>query len=240
MKRIAKILILSLVCVCCAVGFAACEEKKDDITPDEYFTFTLLDDDSYEISAKKTDNMPANMVLPSTRNGKAVTSIGISAFVHCSNLTSITIPDSVKIIWDAAFVHCSNLTSITIGNGVTSIGDGAFYNCSSLTSITIGNSVTSIGDYTFSRCGSLTSVTIPDSVTSIGGIAFSDCRSLTSITIGNRVKSIGESALSGCINLTSITFNGTKAQWQAISKGWIWKSGVPATIVHCTDGDVNI
>jgi hypothetical protein len=78
-------------------------------------------------------------------------------------------------------MDCTNLTSVTIGNSVTSIGSKAFVACSGLTSVTIPNSVTSIGDYAFQWCSSLTSVTIGNSVTSIGDYAFYGCSSLTSI-----------------------------------------------------------
>ena len=133
-----------------------------------------------------------------------VTSIGDAAFFWCSELTSVTIPNSVTSIGYSAFSGCSGLTSITIPNGVTSIGDSAFSGCSGLTSITIPNSVTSIGDDAFYRCSGLTSITIPNSVVSIGGEAFSGCKVLTSITIPNSVTSIGEFAFSGCSILTSI------------------------------------
>ena len=89
----------------------------------------------------------------------SVTSIGNSAFLGCSGLTSITIPDGVTIIGDSAFFGCSSLKSITIPNGVTGICDCAFYGCSRLTSITIGNGITSIGYYAFYNCSSLTSIT---------------------------------------------------------------------------------
>ncbi|MBR3708637.1 MAG: leucine-rich repeat domain-containing protein, partial [Lentisphaeria bacterium] len=59
------------------------------------------------------------------------------------------------------FRHCTDLTSITIPDSVTSIGLYAFSRCSSLTSITIPDSVTSIGRWAFSRCSSLKSITIP-------------------------------------------------------------------------------
>ncbi len=71
----------------------------------------------------------------------SVTSIGGAAFYGCSELTSVTIPNSVTSIGESAFEGCSGLTSLTIPNSVTSIGDEAFRGCSGLTSVTIGNSV---------------------------------------------------------------------------------------------------
>ncbi len=128
-----------------------------------------------------------------------------NAFVYCSELTSITIPDSVTIIGNYAFSCCSALSSVTIPNSVTTIGESGFLKCASLTSITIPNSVTSIGKRAFQGCTSLTSITIPNSVTSIGGRAFEGCTNLASITIPNSVTSIGECAFKGCTNLASIT-----------------------------------
>ena len=138
-------------------------------------------------------------------DGSKVTSIGVYAFMFCTSLTSVTIPDSVTSIGGGAFYNCTSLTSVTIPDSVTSIGHSTFARCTSLTSVTIGNGVTSIGDYAFDGCSSLTSITIPDSVTSIGGGAFYGCTSLTSVTIGNGVTSIRDGAFSDCDSLTSVT-----------------------------------
>ena len=135
----------------------------------------------------------------------SVTSIGNFAFQNCSGLTFITIPNSVTSIGVGAFQSCSSLTFITIPNSVTSIGSSAFSDCSGLISFTIPNSVTSIENFAFAGCSSLTFITIPNSVTSIGDRAFQSCSSLTSITIPNSVTSIGIQAFSGCSGLTSIT-----------------------------------
>jgi len=175
-------------------------------------------------------NASGELYIPSTYEGKPVTSIGGSAFSGCSRLTSVRIPDSVTSIGDRAFRYCSNLTNVTIGNSVTSIegwtfdycgsltsvripesvtsiGKKAFAHCSSLTSVTIANSVTSIGDLAFYDSVSLTSVTIPDSVISIGSRAFEYC-GLTSVIIGMSVTSIGWNAFVYCNSLESITFRG--------------------------------
>lgn len=135
----------------------------------------------------------------------SVTEIGDSAFYECTDLTSVTIPNSVTEIGESAFLACSGMTSITIGNSVTKIGEYAISGCTGLTSITIPNSVTSIGECAFFANRGLTSVTIGNSVTEIGDCAFYDCTGLTSVTIPNSVTKIDGDAFSGCAGLTSVT-----------------------------------
>lgn len=134
----------------------------------------------------------------------SVTCIGRGALSRLS-ITSIIIPNSVTRIGADAFRCCYSMTNITLPNNLTSIEETAFSFCRNLTSIVIPNSVTSIGEYAFRECYSLTSITIPDNVTSIGGHAFEDCSGLTSIFIPNSVTSIGEYSFRGCFGLTSVT-----------------------------------
>ena len=145
----------------------------------------------------------------------------------------------VKSIYDSAFKN-AKITKVIIPDSVTSIGPYAFSSCASLTSIEIPNSVTYIGSAAFNSCSSLTSIEIPDGVTSIEKYAFSNCTSLTSIEIPNSVTSIGDYAFEYCRSLTSIAFNGTISEWNNISEGSGWKSGVPATYVQCLDGRVEL
>ena len=141
----------------------------------------------------------------------SVTSIGSYAFEGCDNLqyneydnafylgnaenlylvlikakdmsiSSVTIPDSTKVIYEGAFSGCSGLTSVTIPDSVTSIGISAFNGCSAEIIWGDDPQITEIGDSAFSGYKGR-SITIPDSVTSIGRYAFYDCTSLESISI---------------------------------------------------------
>ena len=64
-----------------------------------------------------------------------VTRIGEYAFIQCTALTSVTIPDSVTRIGAYAFTDCTALTSVTIPSSVTRIGKGAFSGCTALTEV---------------------------------------------------------------------------------------------------------
>ena len=59
------------------------------------------------------------------------------------------------------YINDTEVTNLTIPNSVTSIGQYTFYNCSSLTSVTIPNSVTNIGEGAFWGCSGLTSAEAP-------------------------------------------------------------------------------
>ena len=98
--------------------------------------------------------------------------------------------------------------------------------------------LTGLNKGAFRVCSGLTSVIIPDGVTRIGDDAFMACSGLTSVTIGNSVTSIGRSAFWYCSGLTSINYNGTKAQWSAISKESYWNNYTGNYTIHCTDGDI--
>ena len=126
--------------------------------------------DAYIYYNLNTSNKTATVTYDTTGRNKYSGSVTISSTISYQSTTYI-----VKNIGVSAFSGCSNLTSVTIPNSVTSIGKLAFFNCFGLTSLTMSSNVTSIGNYAFGECKKLTTITIPKSVTSISYCAFYNC-----------------------------------------------------------------
>ena len=93
-------------------------------------------------------------------------------------------------------------------------------------------------DNKYSANVSLTEVIIPEGRTRIALGVFSGCYNLAKVTMPSTMSSIVDLAFDSCSNLTEITYNGTKAQWNNVSKDNAFYNLSNLT-VHCTDGDVN-
>ncbi|MBK8475642.1 MAG: leucine-rich repeat domain-containing protein [Opitutaceae bacterium] len=158
------------------------------------------------------------VTIPSTINGKPVTSIGYGAFSNCTGLTNVTIPDSVAYIANSAFYGCPKLADVVIPTSVTFIGDNAFYRCAVLTSVTIPASVSSIGASAFAVCARLVSIDVAPAnpaYISVNGVLFTKTlasllsyptgRLQTSYSIPSGVISIEDYAFSECSILTNVT-----------------------------------
>jgi hypothetical protein len=159
-----------------------------------------------------------------------VAAIGDRAFENCSSLSSVSIPESVKIIGAYAFSLCKSLDGLAIPKGVASVGDSAFRGCESLKSAEIPDGVKAIGEGVFASCRSLSHVRIPKGVTSIGDWAFSGCESLRAVEIPERVRTIGVGAFEGCRSLKALSIpNGVTSigNWAFNGCGSLKAVGIP-------------
>ena len=101
----------------------------------------------------------------------------------------LIIPDGITSIEGGAFLGCSKLEAISIPESVTTIESHAFEN-SGLKSVVIPGSVETIEESVFSCCTELKKVIIKDGVETIGRLAFEFCTGLTDITIPSSVTEI--------------------------------------------------
>lgn len=84
--------------------------------------------------AFENNGEPVSISMPS-----GITKIGKRAFEN-TNITLVSLPNSLQIIGDEAFYGCNQLSgSITVGQNVKEIGCNAFGNCEKLINITISN-----------------------------------------------------------------------------------------------------
>ena len=152
------------------------------------------------------------------KEGTAVIAAG--AFSECGELTSVSLPSSIKGIGHEAFSGCEKLETVTVaeGNEILCAGEdafkdtpllnnagGALYVGSALVkagnpggSFEINGGTTCVADCAFAGSVSLTSVSMPDSMRIIGSRAFADCTLLRTATLPEGVTEIGDYAFSGC------------------------------------------
>lgn len=174
---------------------------------------------------------PRGRVTAEVKEG--VTAIGPYAFFMCFDLTSVTLPSTLKTVKEQAFHYCEALTDCTLPDGLERVENSAFFGCESWTGVdNIPDSVQYIGPYAFTECkgsrlvipegitrieefafwgyeSGLTEIVLPSTLTSIGNSAFAWAKDVTSLTIPEGVTSIGEQAFGRMDSLQSVTLPST-------------------------------
>ena len=123
------------------------------------------------------------------------------AFQDCTNLTTVTMPDTVEDIRSCAFKNTPRLTSVKLSANLDFISTNAFSH-SGLTAIELPESLTGIGTHAF-EFTPLTSIEIPDSVEFSQG-AFYQCTALASVKLPADLEENNPLLFQGCTSLKSI------------------------------------
>ena len=144
---------------------------------------------------------------------------GITKLAGCfkgfSEMTEVSLPDSVGSISSGCFSECTSLKSITIPSSVKEIGETTFEGCTNLESIIVdpqNRNLKSIEGDVYSKDGTKmiycaygkTYVEIPQGVNTIEKSAFSFNENIRSVKIPNSVTEIEEGAFRACTALESI------------------------------------
>ncbi len=208
--------------------------ENNQVTPPETDNIFISGDYKYRILSDGTAEITnytgsdANVEIPETIDGKAITSIDFYAFGECTNIESVKIPENVKFIDWHAFYGCTNLNNITIPDTVISINNGAFDDTAYVKNesnrenglLYIGkhlidgrnvsgeciikdNTIT-VSDMAFIYNTDITRVTFPESLKRIGDQAFNGCKELREVILPENIQEIDNLAFAGCTGLTEV------------------------------------
>lgn len=258
MKKISKKILAILLAAMCAFSvFAVTASAEENTAEEAYFFDSFLSDlilkdgvyyevysdefDTYasvvdfEINENGESVVAASVTIPETieYNGESfpVTEIGYGAFMDCSTLREITLPETITVIYDYAFCGAAFLEKVVIPETVEfySFGDSVFeytpvlgyfaensddgavilgqnvllaYLGSDKT-YTIPEEIDFIADHCFFMSG-VEKVNFNENILAIPPYAFASCRNLKSITIPDSILDIREGAFSNCTNLEEV------------------------------------
>ena len=133
-----------------------------------------------------------------------------------------------------------HLIASTVTSGSYAVEDVVLYN-GELYEVVGTGTVSSTGQIVFDTVfanRSVSEIIFSDSVVNIQG--FQNCKTVTSVTISKNTENIIMYAFAYCTNLKTINFDGTKSEWNAISKGTNWKVGCSTITVRCSNGNITV
>lgn len=162
--------------------------------------------------------------------------IGRSAFLDCTIIERIILPESLTDIGAYAFYSCTSLCEITLPKDLVAIGESAFSGCTELKEITIPEKVTEIKNFTFSDCSSLEMVTLSDVLVSVDGGAFESCSSLKTIRLPKTLTYFAPSALDNCNALSFVEVDAENPNYASVD-GVLFDKGISSLIKYPAQKD---
>lgn len=175
---------------------------------------------------------------------------------NCDSLTSVSIPDQIKIIGTYAFNSCDNLETVYISKDsqITTINSHAFKACIKLGAFYLPDGLTSFGASgsgcsPVDGCTNLYFVSDPDdtvkpkvyyfptNITSVVGETFKNCKNLNDVIVfHDGITSISDGWAFCGSNDISVVFLGNMENVSTSGNAWNTK----ITLYFCNEGDVSV
>ena len=219
MKRVCIIIVLILL----ALGLCACSRQATKVG----LKLELNENGTYYCVVGVSNLASKNVDIPDTYKGLPVKEVADKAFDGCSNIESISMPESIITVGNSIFYGCNNLTCVSMP-GVVQIDNGVFEGCSTIKDLTIPADflkyvkkqplesititcvgITNIPDNALSGDKFLKQVTISQGITEIGKEAFSECQSLETVGLPQDLLIIDQNAFASCCELKEIVLPST-------------------------------
>jgi hypothetical protein len=183
-----------------------------EIDMNEYarlFSFAPLSENTCAVTAYNGSETASLLVPATDPDGRTVVAIGDRAFMNCTFLRAVTLPDTIESVGVRAFAFCTNLLDIRFGSEcrLASIGNRAFMGCERLTVLRFGRlaHLSNMGRSTFAYCTRLRSVVLPEGMTELAPSLFEGCTALEHIRLPESLTVISTAAFSACGALRVLT-----------------------------------
>ena len=137
---------------------------------------------------------------------EGITELPSDLFNGCKQLTSVTLPSTLRTIGRYAFADCVKLESVDVPQSVKKIEARAFSNTSSLKTCTFHEGIQTLGDHLFSN-SALTSIYIPKTLSTTES-PFSESN-ITDVTFSEGIAKFTNELFKGAGKLTHVTIPAT-------------------------------
>ncbi|MBQ4617976.1 MAG: leucine-rich repeat protein [Clostridia bacterium] len=108
------------------------------------YEYELLEDGTVRLT--EINDLSEVMVIPDTVYGYTVSELGDCLFLRRSNLRTVVVPDTVRVIGAGAFQE-TRIEQVFLPEGLEIIERQAFFCCPELKQVVIPSTVTSIGEH---------------------------------------------------------------------------------------------
>ncbi len=218
---------------------------------------TLLDIHYYSAGAyvyqySGNPDVKVDLVIPDEIFGDEIIGIEANAFKGYTNITSVSLANTIKTIGENAFANCSlknvyyngtlsqwcNIKFANASSNPNCYADGFYINNRFVNKVTMPKGMTQVPDFCFAGCSGIETVELDAKTTSIGNSAFSGCKSLKNINLPDTIESIGPNAFAMCQSLekVNLTDNLKDLGAYAFTSSGLKNVSVPNSITQINEG----
>ncbi len=201
-----------LLALAAAMTVVLCARAEDKVKVDKFYYYLNAENKTAELAPTEetTEYATGRLSIPGTFSyggeNYTVTAVGDYAFSFCPNITTVSMPVTIKRIGNGAFQGCKKINTVIISRtAVEEIGDAAFEGCETLGSITLPTTLKKLGDWAFAGCTGLRTAYIPSGVQYVGKNVYMHCTAMTSAALYCNLSEIPDGMFAHCTSLAKLT-----------------------------------
>lgn len=154
----------------------------------------------YPVRSIDRNAFSGNKTIKEIKFSNANTTVEEYAFMDCTSLETVYIPENVVSFGDRVFANCTSLKNVTLLSNMVSVPSNMFLDCSSLENLTLSNSIAEFGYGCFNGCSSLKSLDFVSNGALLQSYSFNGTGA-ESVVLSDSLIAIPDHAFTNCPNL---------------------------------------